>query len=89
MLVALSGSFQTTPSFYLDPKTGVTYNVAIQAPQYKLDSLAALESLPVTGRGHGAGSPATIRRCSPALPAARLRCWAIWPPSRPARKWAP
>jgi multidrug efflux pump subunit AcrB len=49
LLVALSGSFQTTPSFYLDPKSGVTYNVAIQAPQYNLDSLASLKSLPVTG----------------------------------------
>jgi multidrug efflux pump subunit AcrB len=48
ILVALSGSFQTTPSFYLDPKTGVSYSVAVQAPQYRLDSLAALESLPVT-----------------------------------------
>ena len=51
LLVALSGSFQTSPSFYLDPKTGITYNVAIQAPQYGVDSLAALESLPVTGAG--------------------------------------
>jgi len=49
LLVALSGSFQTTPSFYLDPKTGVTYSVAIQAPQYTMDSLAKLQSLPVTG----------------------------------------
>jgi multidrug efflux pump subunit AcrB len=49
LLVALSGSFQTTPNFYLDPKNGVTYNVAIQAPQYKLDSLQALKSLPITG----------------------------------------
>jgi multidrug efflux pump subunit AcrB len=48
LLVALSGSFQTTPSFYLDPRTGVTYNVAVQTPQYKLDSLAELNSLPVT-----------------------------------------
>ena len=48
MLVALSGSFQTTPSFYLDPRNGVSYNVAVQAPQYRVDSLAALESLPVT-----------------------------------------
>jgi multidrug efflux pump subunit AcrB len=48
LLVALSGSFQTTPSFYLDPKNGVTYNVAVQAPQYKIDSVAALRSLPVT-----------------------------------------
>ena len=48
LLVALSGSFQTTPSFYLDPRNGVTYNVAIQAPEYRMDSLAALKSLPVT-----------------------------------------
>ena len=34
LLVALSGSFQTTPSFYLDPRNGVTYNVAVQTPQY-------------------------------------------------------
>jgi multidrug efflux pump subunit AcrB len=48
MLVALSGSFQTAPSFYLDPQNGVSYSVAVQAPQYKVDSMAALESLPVT-----------------------------------------
>ncbi|MGA2809171.1 MAG: efflux RND transporter permease subunit, partial [Terracidiphilus sp.] len=54
LLVALSGSFQTTPSFYLDPRNGVSYNVAVQAPQYKLDSLSALQSLPVT-----AGATAT------------------------------
>jgi len=49
LLVALSGSFQTTPSFYLDPRNGVSYNVAVQAPQYRLDNMAELESLPVTG----------------------------------------
>ena len=38
------------PSFYLDPRNGVTYNVAVQAPQYRLDSMAELKSLPVTGR---------------------------------------
>ncbi len=48
LLVALSGSFQTTPSFYLDPRNGVSYNVAMQAPQYRLDSMSALQSLPVT-----------------------------------------
>jgi multidrug efflux pump subunit AcrB len=54
LLVALSGSFQTTPSFYLDPRNGVSYNVAVQTPQYKLDSISALQSLPVT-RGSNAG----------------------------------
>ena len=53
---SLSGSFQTSPNFYLDPKNGVTYNVAIQAPQYRLDIVAALKSLPVTGAG-GAAQP--------------------------------
>jgi multidrug efflux pump subunit AcrB len=49
LLVALSGSFQTTPSFYLDPRNGVSYNIAVQAPQYDIQSLAELRSLPVTG----------------------------------------
>ncbi len=48
MLVALSGSFQTSPNFFLDPRNGVTYNIAIQAPQYQLDTMAAFESLPIT-----------------------------------------
>jgi multidrug efflux pump subunit AcrB len=49
LLVSLSGSFQTAPSFFLDPKNGVSYNVAIQAPQYSIGSLAALQGLPVNG----------------------------------------
>jgi multidrug efflux pump subunit AcrB len=49
LLVALSGSFQTTPNFYLDPTNGVSYNIAVQSPQYRLDSMAGLESLPLTG----------------------------------------
>ncbi len=47
LLVSLSGSFQTSPSFYLDPRNGVTYSVATMTPQYKLDSIGALRSIPV------------------------------------------
>jgi multidrug efflux pump subunit AcrB len=47
LLVSLSGSFQTSPSFYLDPRNGVTYNVATQTPQYNLDSVGALRTIPV------------------------------------------
>ena len=36
-LVSLSGSFQTTPEFWLDPRNGVSYSVVTQAPQYTLD----------------------------------------------------
>jgi multidrug efflux pump subunit AcrB len=49
LLVALSGSFQTSPSFYLDPRNGVSYNIAIQTPQYRMNSMAQLKSLPITG----------------------------------------
>ncbi|HEX8711578.1 MAG TPA: efflux RND transporter permease subunit [Terracidiphilus sp.] len=48
LLIALSGSFQTSPTFYLDPQNGVSYNVETESPQPDLDSLAALKSLPVT-----------------------------------------
>jgi multidrug efflux pump subunit AcrB len=61
ILVALSGSFQTTPNFYLDPKNGVSYNIAIQAPQFGLDSVSALQSLPVTSStANSATSAATM-----------------------------
>jgi multidrug efflux pump subunit AcrB len=49
LLISLSGSFQTAPSFWLDPKTGVTYNIAAQMPQYRIDTLQDLENIPVTG----------------------------------------
>ena len=48
LLVALSGSFQTSPTFWLNPKNGVSYNIATQTPQYSLDSLGDLESVPIT-----------------------------------------
>jgi multidrug efflux pump subunit AcrB len=69
VLVALSGSFQTTPNFYLDPKTGVTYNVAIQSPQYRLDSLAELQSMPVT-TGSGPAQQSSIVPTPGAAPTA-------------------
>ncbi len=56
LLVALSGSFQTSPSFYLDPRNGVSYNIAVQTPQYRLDSMSQLQGLPVTKSGGAAGS---------------------------------
>jgi len=48
LLVTLSGSFQTTPNFYLDPRNGVTYSVVISAPQYGMDSLNSLRAIPVS-----------------------------------------
>ncbi len=48
VLVALSGSFQTTPNFYLDPSNGVSYNIAVQSPQYDLETIPELQSIPIT-----------------------------------------
>ncbi len=51
LLISLSGSGQTTPTFWLNPATGVTYAVATQTPQYRQDSLAALGAIPVSASG--------------------------------------
>jgi multidrug efflux pump subunit AcrB len=47
MLVTLSGSFQTQPTFWLSPQNNVNYAVAIQAPQYSVQSLQDLQSIPI------------------------------------------
>ncbi|RFU45436.1 efflux RND transporter permease subunit [Paraburkholderia sp. DHOC27] len=62
LLIALSGSSQTSPNFWLNPQNGVSYPVMTQAPQYDIDSLQALANLPLSatftaGTG-GAGSNA-------------------------------
>jgi len=49
LLVSLSGSFQTSPSFWLDPKNHVSYQIATQTPQYRTDTLQGLQNIPVTG----------------------------------------
>src|ERR1700719_2802804 len=54
LLVSLSSSFQTAPSFWLDPKNGASYNVAVQTPQYRVDSFQALQNIPVSGSVPGA-----------------------------------
>jgi multidrug efflux pump subunit AcrB len=47
VLISLSSSFQTTPNFWLNTKNGVSYNIAVQTPQYKINSLDALKNIPV------------------------------------------
>jgi multidrug efflux pump subunit AcrB len=55
LLIALSGSSQTTPNFWLNPKNGVSYPLATMTPQYTVDSLDALRNIPLAGAGPGAG----------------------------------
>jgi len=49
LLIALSGSFQTSPTFWLDPVSHVSYSIATQTPQYRVQTLQDLENIPVTG----------------------------------------
>jgi multidrug efflux pump subunit AcrB len=57
LLVSLSGSFQTSPSYWLDPRNGVSYFVATQAPQYDIQSLQDLENIPVSGGSGNSRAP--------------------------------
>ena len=49
VLVSLSSSFQTAPTFWLNPKNGVTYNLSVMSPQYRINSLDALMNTPISG----------------------------------------
>jgi multidrug efflux pump subunit AcrB len=49
LLVSLSGSFQTSPTFWVDPNNHVSYQIATQTPQYRADTLQDLQNIPVTG----------------------------------------
>ena len=49
LATTLAGTSQSAPSFWLNPKNGVSYNMTAQTPEYKMDSLAALQNLSVTG----------------------------------------
>jgi len=51
LLVSLSGSFQTSPSFWLDPQSGTQYNVVTQTPPPQLPGVQELQAIPVGGGG--------------------------------------
>jgi multidrug efflux pump subunit AcrB len=55
VLVSLAGSSQTAPAFWLNPQSGIVYSIAVQTPQYRVDSLDSLLNVPVTT---GSGGPA-------------------------------
>jgi multidrug efflux pump subunit AcrB len=54
LLVSLSGSFQTAPSFWIDPKSGTQYSVTTQTPQFRLENLNDLGNTPLSGGVSGA-----------------------------------
>ena len=66
MVVNLAGSSQVAPTFWLNNANGVSYPIVMQTPQYSLDSLAALQNLPITSSlqssGQILGGLATVQR---------------------------
>src|SRR5881392_1693299 len=72
MLISLSSSGQTAPNYWLNFQNGVNYQVAVQTPQYKMDTLQDLQNTPVVAanlpRPELLGNLATIeRRESPVI----------------------
>ncbi len=65
LLISLSGSFQTMPTYWLNPKNGVSYSLVAQTPQYRLDSLQSLQNIPLLNKEknlHILGELASIER---------------------------
>src|SRR5271157_4586653 len=69
VLISLSGSFQTAPNFWLNPKSGVTYPIAIQSPQYRMTSVQDLMNTPVTNAS--AQAPQILGNLAQLTPVAR------------------
>ena len=69
VLISLSGSFQTSPNFWLNPKNGVTYPIAIQSPQYRMTSVQDLMNTPVNSST--ASAPQVLGNLAQLSPAAR------------------
>jgi multidrug efflux pump subunit AcrB len=69
VLVSLAGSSQTAPAFWLNPQNGVVYSIAVQTPQYRVDSLDSLLNTPVSSGSGSATSPQLLGNLVEAQPA--------------------
>jgi CzcA family heavy metal efflux pump len=77
-LVSLSGSFQTSPNFWLNPKNEVTYQVAVQSPQYRLTNLQDLLDIPVISQ-QGSQLMGNLVQMSPVTRPATVNHWNVQP----------
>jgi multidrug efflux pump subunit AcrB len=53
VVASLAGTSQVSPTYWLDPKSGVSYPIVAQTPEYRVDTLNGLENIPVTGSSGG------------------------------------
>jgi len=54
---SLSSSTQVSPNFWTDPANGTPYYLAVQTPEYRIDSMNELKNTPVTKFTVGGASP--------------------------------
>ena len=70
VLLTLSSSFQTSPTFFVDPKNGANYQLAVQTPQYRITSLDELENVPIRTATSGPQILSNLVNMSPSTRAA-------------------
>ena len=78
-LVSLSGSFQTAPNFWLNPKNAVTYQIAVQAPQYRMTDLRDLLAVPVVSPQQGPQLMGNLVQLAPTVRAATVNHYNVQP----------
>jgi multidrug efflux pump subunit AcrB len=54
---SLSSSYQVSPNFWTDPTSGIPYQLAVQTPEYRTDSLAEVQNTPMLVSNNGASPP--------------------------------
>ncbi len=62
--ISLSGSFQVSPNFWTDPKTGIPWQVTAQTPEYRVDNFGAVANTPIYADNNGKqdAQPITLLR---------------------------
>ena len=55
VLLSLSGSGQVAPTYWIDPNVGIQYLVNVRVPEHRMDSLAALNAIPINASKPGEG----------------------------------
>ncbi len=56
VLLALSGSSQVTPTYWLDPTNGIQYLVNVRVPETQTTTLSELNSIPLSASKPGTGN---------------------------------
>jgi CzcA family heavy metal efflux pump len=79
VLVSLSGSFQTSPNFWLNPRNEVSYQMAVQAPQYRMTSMQDLMTIPVTSQQGGTQLLGNLVQVSPVARPATVNHYDVQP----------